>query len=78
MKDSRFKPISSEELPSLQCGVSLLTEFELCGNHLDWMVRDLHTLGPMPVWPQCLNSVVTFSPYPNEYNNNRLTTFYTP
>ncbi len=68
MKDSRFKPISSEELPSLQCGVSLLTEFELCGNYLDWMVGIYSQLEHS--WPnaytllllitECLNNVVTF------------------
>ena len=38
MKDSRFKPITPAELPSLQCGVSLLTNFESCSNYMDWEV----------------------------------------
>ncbi|KAL8278237.1 hypothetical protein RQP46_009410 [Phenoliferia psychrophenolica] len=37
-KDHRFAPISTKELPRLECGVSLLTDFELCDNYLDWAV----------------------------------------
>ncbi|KAM0750433.1 hypothetical protein T439DRAFT_314822 [Meredithblackwellia eburnea MCA 4105] len=37
-KDHRFDPISSKELTRLECGVSLLTDFELCDDYLDWEV----------------------------------------
>lgn len=37
-KDRRFSPISSAELPRLQCGVSLLTGFEECDDYLDWEI----------------------------------------
>ncbi len=37
-KDRRFSPISSAELPRLECGVSLLTGFEDCDDYLDWEV----------------------------------------
>lgn len=37
-KDRRFSPISSSELPRLECGVSLLTGFEECQDYLDWEV----------------------------------------
>lgn len=37
-KDRRFSPISSSELARLECGVSLLTHFEDCDDHLDWDV----------------------------------------
>ena len=38
MKDSRFKPIQLEEVRHLQCGVSLLINFEIALNYLDWEV----------------------------------------
>lgn len=34
--DSRFDPVSAKELQRLECGVSLLTDFELCADYLDW------------------------------------------
>lgn len=34
--DERFPPITAEELPGLECSVSLLEEFEDCGDYLDW------------------------------------------
>eukprot|EP00055_Hartaetosiga_balthica_P011273 m.50633 g.50633 ORF g.50633 m.50633 type:complete len:193 (-) comp7523_c1_seq2:604-1182(-) len=37
-KDSRFDPIEAKELPRLQCGVSLLTDFEDADDYLDWEV----------------------------------------
>jgi uncharacterized protein (TIGR00296 family) len=36
LKDTRFDPISIEELPHLHVGVSLLTDFEQCQSPLDW------------------------------------------
>ncbi|KAI5481860.1 U3 small nucleolar RNA-associated protein 14 [Pseudohyphozyma bogoriensis] len=40
-KDHRFDPITASELARLECGVSLLTDFELCDNYLDWTI-DVH------------------------------------
>ncbi|GAA5939343.1 uncharacterized protein JCM15063_004492 [Sporobolomyces koalae] len=40
-RDHRFDPISAKELKRLQCGVSLLTDFEECADYLDWTL-DLH------------------------------------
>lgn len=37
-KDSRFSPITPEELPKLHVSVSILTQFEEAENHLDWEV----------------------------------------
>jgi len=37
-KDGRFPPIVKTELPSLVCGVSLLTEFEKGTDYLDWEI----------------------------------------
>ena len=39
MKDSRFQPISSEEVSRLECGVSLLTNFERAAHYQDWEVN---------------------------------------
>lgn len=36
--DSRFKPISKDEVPSLQCGVSLLVNFEKINGYRDWTI----------------------------------------
>ena len=41
LKDSRFPPMTRDELPRLFCSVSLLTNFEDVGDYLDWEVRDL-------------------------------------
>ncbi|XP_075425764.1 AMMECR1-like protein isoform X2 [Ascaphus truei] len=38
LKDSRFPPLTREELPKLSCSVSLLTNFEDVGDFLDWEV----------------------------------------
>ena len=38
MKDSRFQPISTVEVPRLECGVSILTNFERAGHYQDWEV----------------------------------------
>ncbi|KAG8453451.1 hypothetical protein GDO86_000180 [Hymenochirus boettgeri] len=38
LKDSRFPPLTREELPKLSCSVSLLTNFEDVVDFLDWEV----------------------------------------
>ncbi|XP_003391476.2 PREDICTED: AMMECR1-like protein [Amphimedon queenslandica] len=38
VKDSRFDPVVIEELPRLECGISLLTHFEKAENYLDWEI----------------------------------------
>ncbi|XP_045431086.1 AMMECR1-like protein isoform X5 [Pipistrellus kuhlii] len=38
LKDSRFPPLTREELPKLSCSVSLLTNFEDASDYLDWEV----------------------------------------
>ncbi|XP_042196513.1 AMME syndrome candidate gene 1 protein [Callorhinchus milii] len=38
LKDSRFPPMTREELPRLFCSVSLLTNFEDVGDYLEWEV----------------------------------------
>lgn len=39
LKDSRFPPMTRDELPRLFCSVSLLTNFEDVCDYLDWEVR---------------------------------------
>jgi uncharacterized protein (TIGR00296 family) len=41
LKDSRFTPIAMDELPKLECGVSLLTNFEKAKDCFDWEVPPL-------------------------------------
>ncbi|KAJ1557641.1 AMME syndrome candidate protein 1 protein [Nowakowskiella sp. JEL0078] len=38
LKDRRFNPISTKELPNLTCAVSLLVNFEKADNHFDWEI----------------------------------------
>lgn len=38
LHDTRFSPIRSAELPSLEVSVTLLTDFEDCDDELDWEV----------------------------------------
>lgn len=38
IRDHRFNPIKEDELPKLECAVSLLTEFEECSDYLDWEI----------------------------------------
>ena len=38
LKDSRFPPISAKEIPSLNCGVSLLINFEDAKDCYDWEI----------------------------------------
>ncbi|KAJ4348340.1 uncharacterized protein N0V89_009714 [Didymosphaeria variabile] len=38
LEDTRFNPISKSELPTLECGVTLLTNFEPVSDPLDWTV----------------------------------------
>ncbi|KAF2433868.1 hypothetical protein EJ08DRAFT_607095 [Tothia fuscella] len=36
LEDTRFNPISTRELPTLECGVTLLTDFEPISDPMDW------------------------------------------
>ncbi|KAL1602815.1 hypothetical protein SLS60_006236 [Paraconiothyrium brasiliense] len=38
LEDTRFNPISKSELPTLECGVTLLTDFEPVSDPLDWTI----------------------------------------
>ncbi|KAF7852151.1 hypothetical protein BT93_L0541 [Corymbia citriodora subsp. variegata] len=38
LNDRRFPPIQAKELPFLECSVSILTDFEIANNYLDWEV----------------------------------------
>ncbi|GMI90410.1 hypothetical protein like AT2G38710 [Hibiscus trionum] len=38
LRDRRFPPIQAKELPSLECTVSILTDYETANNYLDWEV----------------------------------------
>ncbi|KAI3837064.1 hypothetical protein MKW98_005397 [Papaver atlanticum] len=38
LRDRRFSPIQPEELPGLECTVSVLTDYETASDYLDWEV----------------------------------------
>ncbi|KAL7413227.1 AMMECR1 domain-containing protein [Mrakia frigida] len=38
IRDTRFSPIKAKDLPTLGCGISLLTPFEPCLDPLDWTI----------------------------------------
>ena len=38
LRDSRFSPITKEEFDQLHVSVSLLVDFELCKDYIDWEV----------------------------------------
>uniref|UniRef100_A0A804R5J6 AMMECR1 domain-containing protein n=1 Tax=Zea mays TaxID=4577 RepID=A0A804R5J6_MAIZE len=38
LRDRRFPPIQSKELPTLECTVSILTDYEIAEDYLDWEV----------------------------------------
>jgi len=58
-KDSRFHQIEESELENLECGVSLLTDFEDASSYLDWTigVHGIHITFPHPsLLPMASNS----------------------
>ncbi|OIW06991.1 hypothetical protein TanjilG_14329 [Lupinus angustifolius] len=38
LRDRRFPPIRAKELPSLECTVSIITDYEIANDYLDWEV----------------------------------------
>lgn len=38
LRDRRFPPIQTKELPYLECTVSILTDYETANHYLDWEV----------------------------------------
>ena len=42
IKDGRFQPIALDELSRLECGVSLLTNFEKGRDYTDWEVKYIY------------------------------------
>ncbi|WVY98012.1 hypothetical protein V8G54_030163 [Vigna mungo] len=41
LRDRRFPPIQANELPFLECTVSILTDYETANNYLDWEMEQL-------------------------------------
>ncbi|GAA6006921.1 hypothetical protein JCM10207_009139 [Rhodosporidiobolus poonsookiae] len=54
--DHRFDPIVAKEVPRLECGVSLLTDFEVCTDYLDW------ELGTHGIYVEFANPALNISP----------------
>ncbi|GEM09811.1 AMMECR1 domain containing protein [Rhodotorula toruloides] len=55
-QDHRFDPISAKELPRLECGVSLLMDFETCDDYLDW------ELGTHGIYVEFVNPALNLLP----------------
>ncbi|KAH0839635.1 hypothetical protein J3R83DRAFT_551 [Lanmaoa asiatica] len=67
-KDSRFRKIEKRELPLLECGISLLTDFENVSSYLDWTVgvHGIHISFPNPsIYPSTDSS--TSSPFSSSF-----------
>ena len=71
-KDSRFPPIQENEIPSLNCGISLLINFEEAKDCYDWEVGK-H--GIQIFFEEHGQHSATFLPeVPIEHNMNKITT----
>jgi uncharacterized protein (TIGR00296 family) len=71
-KDSRFPPINEREIPSLNCGISLLINFEDAKNCYDW---ELGKHGIQIFFEDHGQHSATFLPeVPIEHNMNKETT----
>ena len=71
-EDSRFPPINEKEIPSLNCGISLLIKFEDAENCYDWEVGK-H--GIQIFFEDHGQHSATFLPeVPIEHNMNKVTT----
>ncbi|KAJ3906035.1 alport syndrome [Lentinula edodes] len=62
-RDHRFRKISKSELPKLECGVSLLTDFEDADSYLDWTIG-VHGIYISFPHPSTLNSASSGAPSP--------------
>ncbi|KAF9224300.1 alport syndrome [Gyrodon lividus] len=86
-KDTRFRKIEEKELPSLECGISLLTDFEDASSYLDWTIgiHGIHISFPNPsIYPPSNSSSNTPSPFssssflPRFTSRQTLTATYLP
>jgi len=74
-KDSRFKRIDRSELETLECGISLLTDFEDANSYLDWTigVHGIYISFPHPSLLHTSSSSEAPSPLSSSYHLPRLT-----
>ncbi|KAF8974734.1 AMMECR1 domain-containing protein [Flammula alnicola] len=74
-RDSRFRKIDKSELERLECGVSLLTDFEYGESYLDWTigVHGISIRFPHPSLTQNQSSSETPSPYSSSRNLPKVT-----
>jgi len=72
--DSRFRKIEERELPRLECGISLLTDFEDASTYLDWTigVHGIHISFPHPSTILSITSPSS-TPSPLSSSSNLLT-----
>ncbi|GAA6058189.1 hypothetical protein JCM3770_004087 [Rhodotorula araucariae] len=79
-EDHRFDPITAREFPRLECGVSLLTDFELCDDHLDWEVgiHGIYVEFANPALNLPPSSAITRTPTPSSTATTRSSGASTP
>ena len=66
MKDSRFQPITTEEVSKLECGVSILTNFERGADYMDWEVsRLLLAWSGLLYWVYCAREQLAVHRHPS-------------
>ncbi|KAF9246921.1 alport syndrome [Melanogaster broomeanus] len=75
-EDDRFRKIEEKELPSLECGISLLTDFEDASSYLDWTIgtHGIHISLPNPsIYPTSDSASGAPSPFSSSSFLPRLT-----
>ncbi|KAL1732771.1 AMMECR1 domain-containing protein [Schizophyllum commune] len=85
-RDHRFRKIERSELPSLECGISLLTDFEDADTYLDWTlgVHGIRINFPHPSLLTATSPSGSPSPYsssasiPRVSNKQRFSAVYLP
>jgi len=68
-KDSRFKKVDRSELETLECGVSLLTDFEDASSYLDWTIG-VHGIYIAFPHPSLLNTSSSSSESPSPFSSS--------
>ncbi|KAF5393949.1 hypothetical protein D9757_000314 [Collybiopsis confluens] len=62
-RDHRFRKITKSELPTLECAISLLTDFEDADSYLDWTLG-VHGINISFPHPSTLNTASSGAPSP--------------
>ncbi|OMP09767.1 hypothetical protein COLO4_05151 [Corchorus olitorius] len=72
LRDRRFPPIQAKELPSLECTVSVLTDYETADNYLDWENIDIDIVPYVFIGVGKHGIIIEFT---DDYNTRRSATY---